>query len=611
MSEIVVRVPAHLEALARAMRGMVGCVTASGRDAPRKKQGILTIALLARLALACEPEGHDPADGGGLSDPPDASDDGGHVSAPPDASDDGGHVSAPPDASDDGGHIGVPPDAGADGGAGGDAGGVPPVTYGTTYYVRTDGGDATQCTGLADAPYPGSGSGRACAWNHPFVAVPPSGTIRIAGSDSLIIGRGTYEMGTGGYMQPVPSGATSTTPTRILGQDCASPPKLVGINATHRVLNLEGSSNVEIGCLEITDGSDCVFNHSEPSARCAAGGPWARGGLYASASSNVWLHDLDIHGMAARAIQAGGLRDWTVERVRMNRNGTGGWIGDISPASSSNSGAIVMRHIEIGWNGCGERVATGEAWACWGQQTGGITDGFGINTSGGQWLIEDAYVHHNTGDGLDLLYMDGADTSSVTLRRVHAVANAGNQVKVTGNSLIENSVLVGHCTFFGTSHFMVEGDNCRAYGSTLILSMTGNDTAIVRHNTIAGEGDTPIAYRDGNSTDRIFIQNNVVVGFPYFVDGTPRPLSAGRAPAVNTLSGNLAGYVASCPSGASCDESPRLTDLTLAGFDGAPLAGSPVIDAAPLIAEVVDDFLGRPRPVGARPDIGAYEVQTP
>jgi hypothetical protein len=579
-----------------------------------KKDGILTIGLLlaAGLAPACSQESDAPGDGGNPSPAPDASVDGGDPSVLPDAGADGGNPSVLPDASADGGNPNVLPDASADGGGGADDAGLPPEpTYGTTYYVRTDGGDATQCTGLADAPYPGSGTDRACAWNHPFVAVPPSGPTRIDGSDRLIIGRGTYQMGTGGFMQPIPSGASTTTPTRILGQSCATPPKLVGINGTHRVLNLQGSSNVEIGCLEITDGSDCVYNHSNAGARCGAGDAWARGGLYASASRSVWLHDVNIHGMGARAIQAGGLHDWTIERVRMNRNGTSGWNGDVSPASSSNSGAIVMRDIEIGWNGCGERVATGEAWACWGQQTGGYGDGLGTAATGGQWLIEDAYIHHNTSDGLDLLYMDGADTSNVILRRVHSVANAGNQVKVTGNSLIENSVLVGHCTFFGESYFMVEDDNCRAYGATLLLSMTGNDTATVRHNTLAGEGDAPITYRDGNTTDRINIQNNTVVGFPYFLNGSLRSFSAGPAPAVKTFSGNLAWNVASCPSGAICGENPRLTNMALASFDGNPLAGSPVIDAAPPITAVVDDFLDRPRPVGAGPDIGAYEVQTP
>jgi hypothetical protein len=479
-----------------------------------------------------------------------------------------------------------------------------PAQAATTYYVRTDGGDASQCTGRSDAAYPGSGTAQACAWKNPNIALPPSGSARIAGGDTLLIGAGTYQIGNGGYMQAVPSG-TTTARTRILGKAGA---KLAGVAGTHRVLNLEGSSNVEIGNLEITDLSDCVYNHSNSTATCVAGGPWARGGIYASASRNVWLHDLNIHGLAARGIQAGGLADWTVERVKILRNGTAGWTGDIG-TGSSNSGKITLRNIEIGWNGCGERVATGEAWACWGQQTGGYGDGLGTAATGGQWLIEDAFIHHNTSDGLDLLYMDGADTSSVTVRRLYSVANAGNQVKVSGNSLIENSVIVGYCTFYKGKYFMVDGDYCRAYGATLLLNLSGNDTAIVRHNTLAGEGDNQITYNNGNSTDRIYIQNNVAVGFPYFATGALRSFSSGSAPAAKTFSGNLVWHAASCPSGATCTQDPKLANMTLPGFDAEPLAGSPAIDKAPMISAVATDFLMQPRPVGAANDIGAYEVQ--
>ena len=74
---------------------------------------------------------------------------------------------------------------------------APGAVQGITYYVRMDGGDTTQCTGLVDAPYPGSGTGQPCAWNHPFQALPPYGTARIAVGDTLIIGAGNYRMGYG------------------------------------------------------------------------------------------------------------------------------------------------------------------------------------------------------------------------------------------------------------------------------------------------------------------------------------------------------------------------------------------------------------------------------
>ncbi|KRD40098.1 hypothetical protein ASE35_07315 [Lysobacter sp. Root916] len=474
-----------------------------------------------------------------------------------------------------------------------------------TFYVRTDGGDAAQCTGRADAAYPGSGTAQACAWKNPNIAMPSSGSARIAGGDTLLIGAGTFQIGSGGYMQKIPSGPNASTRTRILGKPGT---KLVGVAGTHRVLNLDGSSNVEVGNLEITDNSDCVYNHSNAAAACTSAMAWARVGVYATASNNVWMHDVNVHGMAARGFNAGGLSNWTLERVKMNKNGSAGWDGNVG--TGSNSGQMILRDIEIGWNGCGERVATGEPWACWAQTTGGYGDGFGTVDTGGQWLIEDAFIHHNTSDGLDLRYMDGADATTVTLRRIYSVANAGNQVKIKGNSLIENSVLVGNCTYFRDKDFMASGDLCRAYGSTLLLILTGNDTATVRHNTIAGEGDAQIAYGEGASSDKVNIQNNLVIGFPYYANtATATLFSGGSAPAAKSFSGNMAWKVRSCQTGTTCTQDPKLTNMTLAAFDAEPLAGSPVTDKAPMVSGVSTDFLLQPRPSGAANDVGAYEVQ--
>lgn len=484
----------------------------------------------------------------------------------------------------------------------------PPPTYGTAYYVRTDGGDAAQCTGKADAAYPGSGTGKACAWKSPAIALPPSGSARIAGGDTLYIASGTYTVG-GSSMQPVPSGPAADKRTRILGKTGGPAPKLVGIGGVARVLSLDHANNVEVGNLEITDQSDCVHGHWDAAVKCDTSDAWARTGLYAFASKNVWLHDVNLHGLASRAIQAGGLTDWTIERVKMNKNGRAGFEGT-GDAGSSNSGSIVLRDVEIGWNGCGERVATGEPWACWAQAKGGYGDGLGTTETGGQWLVEDAYIHHNTSDGLDLRYMDGADGTKVTVRRLLSVANAGNQAKVRGNSVIENSVLVGDCTYFQGRDYMQSTDLCRAYGSSLLLVLTGNDVAVVRHNTIAGEGDVQIGYAEGGSSDTVKIQNNVIVGFPYFASPSVFSLfHGGNSSIVKSFSGNLGYNVRNCPSGQICNQNPKLTNMTLAAFDGRPLAGSPVIDAAPSLAGVTSDFLEKPRPVGAGPDIGAYEVQ--
>ncbi len=117
---------------------------------------------------------------------------------------------------------------------------------GSTYYVREDGGSAAECTGLRNAPYPGSGTDQPCAWDHPFRALPPDSAARIAGGDTLIIGEGSYMMGYGApgaencenegsydcLMSPLPSGPDASQPTRVLGEGwdsgCAAPARVVG-----------------------------------------------------------------------------------------------------------------------------------------------------------------------------------------------------------------------------------------------------------------------------------------------------------------------------------------------------------------------------------------------
>ncbi|MCJ7735994.1 MAG: hypothetical protein MUQ10_01595, partial [Anaerolineae bacterium] len=225
---------------------------------------------------------------------------------------------------------------------------LPNITA-VTYYVRPDGGAPAQCTGRVDAPYPGSGTAQPCSWDHPFRALPPDGTPRIAGGDTLIIGAGSYSMGLGApgadncesdypwdcHVPPIPSGPPAR-PTRILGAGwdagCPGPPQLWGTERANMIINLTDAGNVEVACLEITDHSGCVEDHTGGLA-CERDiypfGPWALTGLYAEDSADVHLRHLDIHGLASTGIHAGRLTDWTVEDVDIAGNGWVGWDGDI------------------------------------------------------------------------------------------------------------------------------------------------------------------------------------------------------------------------------------------------------------------------------------------
>lgn len=510
-----------------------------------------------------------------------------------------------------------------------------PAASATTYYVRSDGGNASQCTGLSNAAYPGSGSNQACAWNHPFVALPPGGSARIQGGDTLHIGSGSYMMGIGApntescheswsyecHMAKIPSGPSPAQPTRILGaghnQGCTRAPELWGTERSWMVVNLEGSSNVELACLEITDHSSCIESHCHNGqcggevAACnrssAPYGTWASTGISGQDSSQVVLRDVNIHGMATRGIRAGRISDWTLERTRIVASGWVGWDGDIG-SNSSNSGTIRFLESEIGYNGCGERWPGGEIFGCWAQGGGGYGDGLGVAESGGHWIFEDSTIHHNTSDGIDLLYLN--DYGKVTIRRTLVDSNASNQVKVSRSALIENSVVVGNCAYFSGEPNMHAGDHCRAAGDTVFVGLSNNSQTKLINNTIVGQGNCVVSGGGGSTASRLSFINNLIIGKDYWHD--PNKLSclyySGTSEEViwdrNFISNVRNGW---CPDDSLCGGNPGIANTSLDHFDPEPSASSLLIDTADSLLAPAEDFRRWARPAGNGPDIGALE----
>jgi len=505
-----------------------------------------------------------------------------------------------------------------------------------TFHVRTDGGSPSQCTGLADAAYPGAGAGQPCAWDHPFRALPPGGPPRISGGDTLVIGPGSYRMGLGApgaeaceaegswecHAAPVPSGPDAAHPTRIVGSGaytgCASPPELWGTERANWILDLTGTSNAEVACLVLTDHSGCVEFHSG-SIPCERDtppfGPWAAVGLYAEDSANVRLANLNIHGLASRGILAGRLRDWTVDDVRIAGNGSAGWDGDID-GTDSNAGTLLFRRFTNEWNGCGETYPGGQPTGCWAQSAGGYGDGFGTGETQGDWVFEDSIFRYNTSDGLDLLY--ARTGSSITLRRVLAVGNAGNQLKTNGPARIEDSVAIGSCAFFEGKSFTFNVDHCRALGNTLSLTVRPGDRLTIQNNTIAGQGDClAIAECSGTCTgsERVTFRNNIFQGHTDFLQPFESTCliyqeTFPQGDAVFDVDFSAVNGVKddACP-GANhvCGVSLGLQDAALASFDARLSAGSPAIDAGSLATASTLDFLGLLR--DSKPDLGAVEYR--
>lgn len=402
-----------------------------------------------------------------------------------------------------------------------------------TYHVRPDGGDQLTCSGRA--PAPAENANGDCAWSHPFIALPPGGTARMTGGDTLVIHPGTYRMGFGApgaqacsadwpwdcHMPPVPGGLGPDQPTRIIGADCSRVPRLIGTGRAARIFDLTGSSDVEIRCLEVTDATVCAEHHCHggqcpgtPRA-CPREGPvpgdWAAVGLHAQDAARVRLADLHIHGLAIAGIRAGRIRDWTLERVRLRANGWAGWDGDIG-GDSANAGRLEFIDVEIAYNGCLEAPEGAAPIGCWAQQTGGYGDGLGTGETAGDWVLERATFTGNTSDGLDLLYL--RSPGSVTIRDSRFAGNAGNQIKVSGSALIDSSEIDGRCDRHDGTGNMLPGDLCRAGGDALVFGMRPDDQVTVRDSRITGNGDCLIVTHGGDATSELELVGNKLEGLP-------------------------------------------------------------------------------------------------
>jgi len=524
---------------------------------------------------------------------------------------------------------------------------------GTIYYIRPDGGNTQQCNGQADIPYPGSGQDQACAWDHPFRVLPPGGPPRIAGGDTLIIASGSYRLGYGSpgaespalcnpdnpwdcQMPPIPAGPNPQHPTLILGEGwstgCPAPPELWGAERASRLFDLTRTSNAVIACLELTDHATCADGHPNDDLSCQRGsfpyGEWASVGIYAEDAENIWLRDLNIHGLASAGIHAGRLTDWRIENTRLAGNGWVGWDGDLWQGSDSNNGTMAFSHWLVEWNGCVESFPGEQPTGCWAQPAGGYGDGVGTGETGGHWIIEDSAFLHNTSDGLDLLY--GNHNIRIEIRRSRAEGNAGNQIKTRGVATIENTIVVGNCAFFNGKPFTASGDyngdgqsesavdDCRAFGNALSFDLWRGSRITVTNASITGQGDCLVIAQcseGGNceGSERVIMRNDLFIGQSDFTN----PAEASCLSYSEDLSADTFEFDYSlifgvkedvCPGNQSiCGIDPQIAVSDLSNFTPQPLKTSPLIDAARRFNCPATDINGHRRPQGGGCDIGAIE----
>jgi hypothetical protein len=286
---------------------------------------------------------------------------------------------------------------------------------GTTWYIRADGGTNTECTGKVNAAYPGSGSGQACAFNHPYQMLTSSGSwTSFAGGDTIqfadpssashtyYMGEQNQGIGTDWHSQlsvicpqpnanqsqgfecvlPAPPSGTAGQHTRILGQNAGSchdsghthlvnPTVLSGIDNAYWVLDTRATNYVDISCIEITQPDTCTWAASTgtPGA-CGNNVPNSVrvGGIVLNygtdqGPSNLTLQDVAVVGVAGSGILGSHLNKsssdvFTATDVYVIGNGAAGWNGDGGGCDGSASndcesvGTMNLSHVIVDWNGC-------------------------------------------------------------------------------------------------------------------------------------------------------------------------------------------------------------------------------------------------------------------
>ena len=351
-----------------------------------------------------------------------------------------------------------------------------PMAHATVWHIRHDGGNNSQCTGLANAPYPGSGSGLSCAYDHPYEMLtfagawtafangdtmefddPPTNTVPYyMGEQNGGVGMDWHTQ-VGGICpppnSPASSGNTCWMPvlpnnTTIKGQNFGSchtsghtglvtPTVLSGINGIEQVLFVDSTQGVTISCIEVTQPDTCTSEgFSFGPGQCGSTNNFIKSaGLMLEFATdqgpaNMTLTDFAVVGSSSRGIIGSHLNRLSTDvfngsDIYIIGNGAAGWDGDGGGCGTSceSVGTMNLTNIDIEWNGCvavqpynisitPEANPNGFNY-CYGQNTSGYGDGF-VQIAAGNFTLN---VHHslfkyNTQDGFDAVHLNDDPTTN-------------------------------------------------------------------------------------------------------------------------------------------------------------------------------------------------------
>jgi hypothetical protein len=541
---------------------------------------------------------------------------------------------------------------------GGGTGGTSPGDNldGIVWYVRKDGGDRSQCSGLADKAYPGSGTNQPCGFKD-VRYLWADGTYGnkkwvIAGGDAVVVRDGPWRVGQNGPnasdsfgndpgdpysagAPPIPSGSADH-PTRFFGENwanCTKKTELFGGYAVSVVLPLNGSSNVHVECLELTDHAQCtrVGSPAVPSG-CSSSYPlddYAGSGMTTdNKTSDILLKNLDLHGFTSRGIIGPVGGPIQVEHVRIGFNAEAGWDFDDGAGTPDGPNAkITASDLTVEWSGCNEEYPITHktpAISCYDQDSAGYGDGIGTPDTQLDFTCDHCTFRYNTQDGLDLLHISG---SNILVTNSQSYGNMGQQWKLgpMQSIVFENNLTLHDChrlsEAFGDAPATFNQNLslfCRAAGDCVAMSWPPTSTVRFDFNTFVTYGSTTfdIGCTGNCPTDTTF-ENNIVYGYSSPIDGEKPGIFYPENPGAMfvTTGHNIYFDTRTCPTDvdptAKCID-PKLENTPTfsgeASLDAVDMhlhAGSPAIGAGVKVSGITTDHEGHPRPTP--PAIGAYE----
>jgi hypothetical protein len=439
------------------------------------------------------------------------------------------------------------------------------------WYVRPDGGTRYstnmlqgQCDGLANAPYPGAGVNRHCAFgevewlwedgsynaNQPF---PAWGWLAGKG-DVVNVAAGTYRTGwhnavaaldtvTGlqfGHtgdpytgMPPMPDGV------KILGAvDAAGKPatKILGSWGVDSATDTSGTNGVTLQNLEVTMVASCGV--AGQANTCSSTQDYGKNGIRSSSNTvapanNLTLVNVHVHGMANTGWIGATQGASTATNISLVGNGSSGYNADDGSGNHPQSGSLVLNDFDISWNGCVEQKGSTAVYPyadCTDDNSSGYGDGFGTATipNGPAFHVtfENGVVSYNTQDGLDALHLSGPG-SSTTMTNVLAYGNMGNQLKAGGNVVtVTHSLIYDNCPamrlpFAGTiaGYNAKLSDFCRADDQSIAVGIGQGGNTNISQDTIVSASSIQAFVSCETScpndhSDTVTFANDLFIAYP-------------------------------------------------------------------------------------------------